>query len=488
LYIWDAQTGTTIRTFSKEDWDWHTDLAWTVDNRIAIANGYGFGTTIDPITGDYIGIKIVVGSPASGGSEGVWSMDLSPDATRMAIGSTFSVSYWLDTTEITEDYQGGFGSGDYVFSVDWNPQGHIIAAAGRRGYIVIADADTGTIMQYVAVSDTEDVDVRSVAWNPDGTRLAYTDTSGNLQFLEPVSHILYDGYLPQRMMTMSAVQPSPGICLRNADGSEVVELINPGSQPTVIDAYRVAYQVGQVEGGRPGLYLFDTRDASTQTVIPAAVVDPDWSRDGTKVAYAQLVSGKYVIRTANADGTNIQTLTATTFNSRYPTWSPDGTKLAFQSDRDGDNEIFIMNANGLGVIQRTTNTAADIQPDWSPDGMTLAFASDQTGNFEIYRMDVNGTGIEQLTHHPADDTNPAWSPDGDAIVFLSNRTAPHATTTATNTLIFMLHLADLSQISQVTPTSATESFGAPEWAYFVKPWPPCPAPPEQCFPPNIFRP
>ena len=46
--------------------------------------------------------------------------------------------------------------------------------------------------------------------------------------------------------------------------------------------------------------------------------------------------------TMNADGTDQTHLTRHTASEYHPDWSPDGTKIAFASYRDGNSEIYVM--------------------------------------------------------------------------------------------------------------------------------------------------
>jgi Tol biopolymer transport system component len=55
-----------------------------------------------------------------------------------------------------------------------------------------------------------------------------------------------------------------------------------------------------------------------------------------------------------------------------PAWSPDGTRIAFASNRDGDWDIYVMDADG-GNVRRLTGTRGhrdalrgDYDPAWSP--------------------------------------------------------------------------------------------------------------------------
>jgi Tol biopolymer transport system component len=108
-----------------------------------------------------------------------------------------------------------------------------------------------------------------------------------------------------------------------------------------------------------------------------------------------------------------------------PDWSPDGTKIAFSSTRDGNTEIYVMDANGNNQTNLTNNSADDFWPAWFPDGRRIAFASNREGNVELYVMplDESGRPIEatRLTNNPAADWMPAVSPGGQKIAFVGER-------------------------------------------------------------------
>jgi uncharacterized repeat protein (TIGR01451 family) len=77
----------------------------------------------------------------------------------------------------------------------------------------------------------------------------------------------------------------------------------------------------------------------------------------------------------SAGGPAVQ-LTSGPANDGAPDWSPDGSRIAYQSNAMGDNDIWVIPALG-GTPQRVTSSAAnDNQPDWSPDGTQIAFSRD----------------------------------------------------------------------------------------------------------------
>src|SRR5262249_37737830 len=119
-----------------------------------------------------------------------------------------------------------------------------------------------------------------------------------------------------------------------------------------------------------------------------------------------------------------------------PEWSPDGTKIAFTShsaaDPDprnpSDAEIYTINPDGAGLTRLTFNNYEERAPSWSPDGSRIVFMA-RVGirggnNFEICVMNADGTNFVQLTDNAVFDGTPSFSPDRQKIVF-HRSPAPH---------------------------------------------------------------
>ncbi|HVF67778.1 MAG TPA: di-heme oxidoredictase family protein [Pyrinomonadaceae bacterium] len=158
----------------------------------------------------------------------------------------------------------------------------------------------------------------------------------------------------------------------------------------------------------------------------ASAVHPQWSPDGTKIAFASNTSGTYQIWSMNPDGTGQANLTNDGLlgGNDYPTWSPDSTKIAFQRLRNSaTTNVWVMNADGTGQTNLTGLTSFTFSgnPSYSPDGTQIAFQTNRDGNTEVYKMTSSGGSQTRLTNNSAIDGAPAWSPDGDLIAFHSSR-------------------------------------------------------------------
>ncbi len=102
-----------------------------------------------------------------------------------------------------------------------------------------------------------------------------------------------------------------------------------------------------------------------------------------------------------------------------PEWSPDGSKLAFKTYRDGNWEIYVMDTNGTNLINLSNAPSDDEYPKWSPDGTKIAFISNRSGNEDIYVVNSDGTNIVNISNDAGDSVFPVWSPTGESIAYLS---------------------------------------------------------------------
>jgi Tol biopolymer transport system component len=147
-------------------------------------------------------------------------------------------------------------------------------------------------------------------------------------------------------------------------------------------------------------------------------LDPDISPDGRHIAYRDVDNHLYVI---NADGTGNRRLVSGPDFENLPDWSPDGTQIAFSgvvSPSNGSGRIFVVNVDGTGLRQISpddpSNYGGDGWPSWAPDGTRLTF----TRNGELFVINADGTGMTHIaTPHGAQ--APAWSPDGRWIAYQS---------------------------------------------------------------------
>jgi Tol biopolymer transport system component len=126
-------------------------------------------------------------------------------------------------------------------------------------------------------------------------------------------------------------------------------------------------------------------------------MSPQFSPDGTRIAFASRRAGPMEIWVANHDGTHAVRLTKGLLYSGAPRWSRDGTMLAFGSVVNGNDDIFTVSASG-GELQRITDDPGrDVIASWSRDGQFIYFASNRTGSFEIWKTAARGGAARQIT-------------------------------------------------------------------------------------------
>lgn len=160
---------------------------------------------------------------------------------------------------------------------------------------------------------------------------------------------------------------------------------------------------------------------SASATVPAPIVNPH----GSWVVY-QTAEGAPHIRLVRLDGTEDHQLV----QGSHPDWSPDGTWIAYQVE---DRDIWVIRVDGNDarrVFECADPCALGDSAAWSPDGREVAFltadvVAGHAATGSIVAIDVMTGAKRKLleTQGPDYPAYPRWSPDGSAIVVSIQRFA-----------------------------------------------------------------
>ena len=212
----------------------------------------------------------------------------------------------------------------------WSPDGHKIAFGSERDGpvdIYVMNRDGKAQLRLTRNTDEEG----SVAWSPDGSRIAAVVV--DRKDAGPVT--------------------STHIYVMNADGSGG-RLLARGQAPVWSpDGHRIAFRSDRDGNGE--VYVVNADGSGLHRVTKNSRSDgrPVWSPDGTKLLFTRFGGGAADIYVVHADGSGARNLTTDARPARVgrdssPEWSPDGRKILFVGQRDGRYDVYVMNADGSG--------------------------------------------------------------------------------------------------------------------------------------------
>ncbi len=165
-----------------------------------------------------------------------------------------------------------------------------------------------------------------------------------------------------------AQEPATGrwqVQLGFVDGKSEAIILRDGRTPAwSAQGDKIAYQGTDPAGNNPGIYLvpFDGGEATRLTTHESDRV-PDFSPDGSQIAYMSTKGGNWDIYTISTAGSAPRQITSSPGQDGLPTWSPDGSKIAYVSDAGGSWAIYVVDANG-GIPLKVAPWDGVNQPDW----------------------------------------------------------------------------------------------------------------------------
>jgi PKD repeat protein len=257
----------------------------------------------------------------------------------------------------------------------------------RDGRIHQANTDGSGLVPLSAGPDDRDP-----AWSPDGSRIAFSRTSGG----------------------------TTGVFIMDADGSNVVRRTTSGGEPTWSpDGEWIAFTCPWAGGYADICKANADDDAATPVTITqqaARVSEPTWSPDGARIAFISdwaMFDFWFDVWVVAPDGSQLSALRSHTpltpnpDEQHQPAWSPDGRRMAYLEcpwafHVCSSSVIGVMNADGSGAV-RLAAASGYASPTWSPDGQVIAFSS--ANAIEWVRADGSQRGRIVRDGH-----SPAWRP------------------------------------------------------------------------------
>lgn len=247
---------------------------------------------------------------------------------------------------------------------------------------------------------------------PDGSALRQLTPEGSAVYRSPdvapdgqtvvVVHEIEDFELGRSVLATVPIEGGSPTVLSQERGI----VLDPTWSP---DGERIAFAGSP--GGPFGIYVFDVATGDVQ-LVPGTdeidVGDPTWSPDGTWIAFEAWDGTRperWDIYSIRLNGSELTNLTNTPDESEtWPAWSWVNDRIAFVRGGDAVPGLYMITSDGTDERLVTSQGSAIASPAWSPDGSSLAFSAD-TG--QVYTIRADGSALQPV---PGALGEPAWQP------------------------------------------------------------------------------
>ena len=221
---------------------------------------------------------------------------------------------------------------------------------------------------------------------------------------------------------LMAVSPD-GSGLRRLTPEGVADYRSPDVSPdgrTVV----VVHEIPSFEPERPSVLATIPIEggSATQLTDPGFFVDPTWSPDGRRIAFAGSPGGPYGIYILDLATAESRLVPGTDeIDVGHPTWSPDGKHIAFAAWDGAEPErwdIYSVRLDGSELTNLTnTRDGSETWPAWSWTTDRIAFVRGGPRASGVYTMTPDGSVQTHVFDALGHLGSPAWSPDGGSIAF-----------------------------------------------------------------------
>jgi len=168
------------------------------------------------------------------------------------------------------------------------------------------------------------------------------------------------------------------------------------------DGKRIVYcSTHERAGGEWVLKIKDLATGKTQVLEDVDGLLPDWSPAGDRIVFQRMkrrddwLSSVWTLDLENGAARNVTSIfSSDDWAAINPAWSPDGRRVAFATvgksrARAGvwneADDVWVVSADGLNPTRLTTAAAADWMPCFSSDGRVY-FVSDRSGSSRIWSL------------------------------------------------------------------------------------------------------
>jgi dipeptidyl aminopeptidase/acylaminoacyl peptidase len=286
----------------------------------------------------------------------------------------------------------------------WSPDGQSIAYRGTIGGktgLVVARPD-GAGARFIAEMSGTNAPLpgsgRTVAWSPDGKRIAFVSSVPGPETAEATGDPI--------VITRYLYKP---------DASEGMTRFNDNRR---LHLFVADVSSGRVEQLTEGNYYEHSIDWSAKDeLLFLSNRDADHDEFFNYDLFAMKMADK-----------SIRRLSATESNEYHPRWSPDGSLIAFEATRRGltdrettmeDTHVWVMNADGTNRREVGAIDNRQGPPEWTSDGNALLFTVQERGQVRLYRAPVSGGAPEVVVNERGAVGNVSTAKSVVAYTFLS---------------------------------------------------------------------